>query len=295
MAVSTEMKLNPLPETFSADQATIPAQAEPFNPPLPLKGFITVKTRFIKAFARFGRHNLVQPTTPSRSDFLPNFPVIMKSISRNTARTDFRPCEIRGQKLCRRGWLGPAGFVVTVRSNRLRGKFEGRKQSTMPGGVGYIHRRLAFRGQGHRHNYFFRSKDVLPQKRHFSRVLPGLGRYNFVQCMNKASENFRQTRPVNERKEPKNTAKTPGFHDFGSAANFLQSLQRPSAVSCQSPGDEENHFRPTGGAGNQNAFCDPDTSLPVSLLAGFPFVGRIDGQNEKTLCHKMKQSLLKTS
>jgi len=190
MAVSTEMKLNHLPETFSADQATIPAQAEPFNSPLPLKGFITVKTRFIKAFARFGRHNLVQPTTPSRSDFLPNFPVTMKSISRNTARMDFHPCEIRGQKRCCRGGPGPAAFVAAVRSNRLPGKFWGRSQSTLPGGFGYVHRRLAFRGQGHRRNHFFRDKDVLPQKRHFSRVLPGLGRYNFVQSLNLAAEIF---------------------------------------------------------------------------------------------------------
>jgi hypothetical protein len=112
---------------------------------------------------------------------------------------------------------------------------------------------------------------------------------------------------VNERKEPKNTAKTPGkpspksgdradgFRDFGSAANFLQGLQRPSAVSCQSSGDDENNFGPTGDAGNPKAFCDPDTSLPVSLLAEFPLDGRIDGQNEKTLCFKMKLSVLKNS
>jgi hypothetical protein len=112
---------------------------------------------------------------------------------------------------------------------------------------------------------------------------------------------------MNERKVPKNTAKTQrkpppksgdrvgGFRHFGSASNFLQRFQGPSAVFGQSPGDEENHFRPAGDAGNQNAFGDPDTSLPVSLLAGFPFDGRIDGQNEKTLCFKMKLSVLKNS
>ena len=202
----------------------------------------------------------------------------MKSISQNTARPDFRPCEIRGQQLCCRGWLGPVGLVVAVGLNRLPGKFCERGQSTLPGGVGYIHCRLSVRGQGYRRNHFFRSKDVLPQKRHFSRVLPGLGRYNFVLPVNKAIENFHQTRPVNERKEPKNTAKTPGkpspksrdraggFRDFGSAANFLQSLQRPSAVSCQSPGDEENHFRPTGGAGNQKRIsCHFDTHTGFSF------------------------------
>ena len=187
------------------------------------------------------------------------------------------------------------------------GKIWGRRQTTMSGGVGYIHRGLAFRGQGHCHNGFLSSKDVLPQKRHLSWVFPGLEWYNFVPSVNKAVENFRQTRPVNERKVPKNMAKTQrkpppksgdrvgGLRDFGSAANFRQRLEKPSAVSGQSPGDDENNFRPTGDAGNQNAFCDPDTSWPVSLLAGFPFVGRIDGQNEKTLCFKMKQSVLKNS
>ena len=169
-----------------------------------------MKTRFIREFAGFWRYNLVQPLTPIRLDFLPNFPLTMKSISQNTARPDFRACEFSGLKSCRRGWLGPVGLVVAARSNRLAGKFWGRRQSTMPGVVGYIHRRLAFRGQGHRNHHCLRSKDVLPKKRHFSRVLPGLGRYNFVPTVNKAIENFRQTRPVNERKEPKNTAKTPG-------------------------------------------------------------------------------------
>jgi hypothetical protein len=46
---------------------------------------------------------------------------------------------------------------------------------------------------------------------------------------------------------------------------------------------------------SQNAFCVPDTSLPVGLRAEFPFSGRIDGQNKKTLCFTLKQSLLKTS
>ncbi|MGA2248547.1 MAG: hypothetical protein ABSH48_26580 [Verrucomicrobiota bacterium] len=45
----------------------------------------------------------------------------------------------------------------------------------------------------------------------------------------------------------------------------------------------------------QTAFCVPDTSLPVCLRAEFPFGGRIDGQNKKSLCNKMKQSLLKAS
>jgi hypothetical protein len=307
--VNPLMRLNACRKHFRQIKQPFPSRSNPFNTQLPLKGFITVKTRFIKAFARFERHNLVQPTTPSRLDFLPNFPLTMKSISQNTARPDFRPCEIRGQQLCRRGWLGPVGLVVAARLNRLPGKFCERSQSTLPGGVGYVHwkSRPAFQGQGHCHNYFLGSKDILPQKRHFSRVLPGLGRYNFVPPVNKAIENFRQTRPVNKRKEPKNTAKTPGkplpkpgdraggFRDFGSAANFLPSLQRLSAVSGQSSGHDENNFRPTGGAENQNAFCDPDTSLPVSLLAGFPLDGRIDGQNEKTLCFILKPSLLKNS
>lgn len=217
-------------------------RSRPFNAPLPLQGFITVKTRFIKEFARFWRYNLVQPITPSRLDFLPDSPLTMKSISQNMVRTDFRPGEIRGQKLRRRGGLGPVGLVVAVRPSRPPGKFVGRRQSTMPDGVGYIHRRLAFRGQSHRHNYFW-SKDVLPQKRDLSKVLPGFGRYNFVHIMSLGGESFCQTRPVNERKEPKDTAKTRrkpspksgdrvgGFRDFGSAANLLQSLQRPSAIS----------------------------------------------------------------
>ncbi|HEV2327895.1 MAG TPA: hypothetical protein VGY56_03795 [Verrucomicrobiae bacterium] len=72
-----------------------------------------------------------------------------------------------------------------------------------------------------------------------------------------------------------------GFRDFGIAANLLQSLQRPSVVSRQSPGDDENNFSPTGNTGNQNAFRVLGTPMPVFLWAGFPLDGRINGQNAK--------------
>ena len=235
------------------------------------------------------------------------FQLTMKNTSRDRTGLNFRQRGTRGQKSCRQGWPPPVGLAMAVKSNRLPGKL-GRSQLTLLGGGGYLHgkSRLAFGGQGHRHNHF-RSMNVLPQKHNLSGVLPGFGRYNFVRPVNKGAEDFCQTRPVNERKEPKNTAKTQrkpppesqaggyGFLDLGSAANFLQGLQRLSAVSRQSPGDGENHFRPAGDAGNPNAFCVLDTPLPFCLSAGFPFDGRIDGQNKKTLCFKMKLSVLKNS
>jgi hypothetical protein len=45
----------------------------------------------------------------------------------------------------------------------------------------------------------------------------------------------------------------------------------------------------------QNAFCAFGAPMPVSLLVGFPFDGRIGGQSEKTPCFILKPSLLKNS
>jgi len=85
-----------------------------------------------------------------------------------------------------------------------------------------------------------------------------------------------------------------GFRGFGIAANFLQGLQRPSVVSCQSPGNDENNFSLTGDAGNQNAFrvrghlCRFVFGQDSNLVAG------LTNGTGKTLCSKMEQSLLKT-
>jgi hypothetical protein len=42
-----------------------------------------------------------------------------------------------------------------------------------------------------------------------------------------------------------------GFRGFGVAADFLQSLQGPSAAFCQSPGHAKNNFNPRGAAGTR--------------------------------------------
>jgi len=43
-----------------------------------------------------------------------------------------------------------------------------------------------------------------------------------------------------------------GFRGFGVAADFLQSLQGPSAAFCQSPGNAKNNLSPPGAAEIRN-------------------------------------------
>ena len=77
-----------------------------------------------------------------------------------------------------------------------------------------------------------------------------------------------------------------GFRGSEIAADLLQSLQKSSGVSCQGPGNDENNFRPTGGAGKQNAFRVPGTPVPVCLRTEFQLGGRINDRNGKsTLFH----------
>jgi hypothetical protein len=44
-----------------------------------------------------------------------------------------------------------------------------------------------------------------------------------------------------------------------------------------------------------NAFCVPDTPLPVCLRVRLQFDGRINVRDKKTLCFILKRGLLKTS
>ena len=80
---------------------------------------------------------------------------------RLVAKTDFRQCEIRWQKFCRRGWLPSAGFKVAMWSNRLPETFYGTHQATVLDRAVFKSfpepsfgwgNALAFRGQGHPHD-----------------------------------------------------------------------------------------------------------------------------------------------
>jgi len=86
-----------------------------------------------------------------------------------------------------------------------------------------------------------------------------------------------------------------GFRGFGIAANFWPSLQRPSAVSCQSPAMMKMISVRLATRETKNAFGALGIPMPVSLSSGFPFDSRMDGQNEKTLCFILKPSLLRNS
>ena len=72
---------------------------------------------------------------------------------------------------------------------------------------------------------------------------------------------------------------TPQFNDFPGLNRFL--FLTNSSSHC--------------GRKSKKAFCDVGTPVPVCLRVGFRFGGRINGRDEKTLCSKMEQSLLKTS
>jgi len=147
----------PAGKLFRTDQPIHPAQAE------------SVEWASGRVRIYYPKNGIYQGISPNRGGkilcsplhkadgiFCQTLPLTMNNTSQDAAETNSRHREIRGQKLCRRGWLGPVGLVVAVRSNGLPGKILRRSQSTVPGWGGYIcwETRPAFRGQGYRHNHF---------------------------------------------------------------------------------------------------------------------------------------------
>jgi hypothetical protein len=90
-----------------------------------------MKTPFIGGFAgNMGCEMLCSALHNAAGFFCQTLPLTMKNTSQDAPETNSRHREIRGQKLCRRGWLGLVGLVVAVRSNGLPGKMLRRSQST---------------------------------------------------------------------------------------------------------------------------------------------------------------------
>ncbi len=146
-----------------------------------------LKTRFVNGFAMVLMMQFCSPIEQSSQKYMSDSPMDMKEKSpytatfkanggfsgsplqndyfvvsgRLAAKADFRQCEIRGQKFCRRGWLPPASFTLAVWSNRLPGEFYGTHQATFLDRAVFQSfsepsfgwgNALAFRGQGHPHN-----------------------------------------------------------------------------------------------------------------------------------------------
>jgi len=111
------------------------------------------------------------------------------------AETDARQGETRGQKFGCRVQLSPVGLEAVVRTNWLSAKIFQIHLPAISAQAGFIQRGNGegCRGQEHRHKYLLMSKDVLPKKCHFSRVLAGLGRDDFERLPNKEAGSFWQT------------------------------------------------------------------------------------------------------
>ncbi len=222
-------EVEPLPEILRADQSTVPASSTRF---CRSKDSLPKKCNLSGVSPNRGGKMLRNPLQHAGGIFCQTFQLTMKNTSRDSTGPNFRQREIGGQEPRHLGGLPPVGLAMAVRSNRLSGKLGG-SQSILLGGGGHIHRRPAFCRQGHRRNHF-RSKNILPRKHHLPGVLPRLDQYNFVRPVNKAIENFRQTRPVNERKEPKNTATTRGKPPPESQTGAMASLTSAARqISCR--------------------------------------------------------------
>jgi len=196
--------------------------------------------------------------------FCQTLPLTMKNKSQNTAgggraaKGNFRQHEIRGQR-CRRGRFSSNHFFL-VRIYYLKN-------------ANY---------QGFRPDWPVKLCSFFELSRR--NFLPSWCRMKII------GQSLFERRRKSGEPLPKSGDGVCGFGGFGIAANFLQSLQRPSAVSCQSPGDDENNFSPTGGAGNQNAFCFIMKHLPICFRVGFQFGGRINDPGQKHLVPKWNKA-----
>jgi hypothetical protein len=125
-----------------------------------------------------GGKMLRSPLQHAGGIFCQAFQLAMKNRSRNTAKPKFRQREIGGQEPRHLGGFPQVGIVTVAGVNHLPGKILMRGQSAALDRGGYLHgkSRLAYQGQCHRQNDSLWSKDVLPQKRHLSGILPGISR-----------------------------------------------------------------------------------------------------------------------
>jgi hypothetical protein len=116
---------------------------------------------------------------------------------RLVAKTDFRQCEIRWQKFCRRGWLPSASFTVAMWSNRLPGEFS----PMIPN-----HAFIAFRDQGHCHDFLI--VRIYYRKMRFIRDFARILAMQFCDAATQRMQNFLSDSSTDMKQKSQYTAET---------------------------------------------------------------------------------------
>jgi hypothetical protein len=182
-----------------------------------------LKTRFVKGFARILRVQFCSPIEQSSQQFMSDSSMDMKQKSpytatfkanggfsgsplqnnyfvvsgRLVAKTDFRQCEIRWQKFCRRGWLPSASFTVAMWSNRLPGEFS----PMIPN-----HAFIAFRDQGHCHDFLI--VRIYYRKMRFIRDFARILAMQFCDAATQRMQNFLSDSSTDMKQKSQHTAET---------------------------------------------------------------------------------------
>jgi len=182
-----------------------------------------LKTRFVKGFARILRVQFCSPIEQSSQQFMSDSSMDMKQKSpytatfkanggfsgsplqnnyfvvsgRLVAKTDFRQCEIRWQKFCRRGWLPSASFTVAMWSNRLPGEFS----PMIPN-----HAFIAFRDQGHCHDFLI--VRIYYRKMRFIRDFARILAMQFCDAATQRMQNFLSDSSTDMKQKSQYTAET---------------------------------------------------------------------------------------